>query len=52
MTTGGGKSEGGKAELRADGKTEVLQDGCLRTQTEDIRPDQSDKSSAKLSDEQ
>lgn len=41
MTTGGGKSEGGEAELRADSKTEVLQDGRLRTQTE--TSDQSDQ---------
>lgn len=30
MTTRGGQSDGGKAQLRADGQTEVLQDGCLQ----------------------
>lgn len=30
MTTRGGQPDGGKAQLRADGQTEVLQDGCLQ----------------------
>lgn len=42
MTTGGGESEGGEAELRADRQAEVFQDGRLRTETEersDITPE-------------